>query len=439
MRWAIVVGCCMVSLAAGAETLMLKGSNTLGEKLGPALAEAFLLQRGCTSVSKKTIELDHVVLTGDAACDQLTVDIEARGTSTGFAALSEKTADLAMASRPVNAAELRTLPALQDVTLEQVVALDGLAIIVAPGNPMRSLTLQQVQQIFNGEINSLAAVGGPSGPLNRYARDDRSGTFDTFKSLVLGTTPLSSTNTLRYESSNQLADAVARDPNGIGFVTLAAIGSAKALAISSGKTAAVAPSDFSIATEDYLLSRRLYFYHLPDTTKLARDFVAFTRTDKATQLVDAAHFISLNVRQKVPQLPAGSPDEYLELTRGLARLSLNFRFADGMSLLDSKSLADLDRLARFLKSQAQKPPVVLIGFSDAVESAPYLSMVLSTDRADYVAQRLGVTGVIVNKARGLGAVAPLANNDTLLGRQKNRRVEVWIGSSNVPAAAGSAP
>ena len=424
-----------------ADTLRLKGSNTLGARLAPALAEAFLRQRGCGQITRERSAAQSIVIRGDGACAELTVDIDARGTATGFIGLSDKTAELAMASRPINAAELALLPDLANPGMEQVVALDGLAIIVASSSPLRELKLEEVRALFLGEVDSLAKFGGPSGPLKRYVRDDKSGTFDTFKHLVLRDRAIAGTNTLTYESSEQLAAAVARDPNGIGFVGLAAIGAARALKISGTATEALAPNEFSVATEDYLLSRRIYLYHLPDAPKIALDFIAFSRSAAASKIIDSEHFVALNVRQFNPRLPADSPSEYLELTNGLARLSLNFRFADGLSLLDSKSLSDLGRLAAYLQAQPAKTKVVLIGFSDSSESLPYMSLALSTDRVDYVAQRLAGAGVAINKARGLGAAAPLADNQTALGREKNRRVEVWIevGAARSTATSSSRP
>ena len=415
----------LLAIDASAETLSIKGSNTLGAHLTPALAEKFLESRGCKTVSRLRKGVDHVLVKGDSTCAGLGIDIEARGTASGFAALNTGSAQLAMASRPVNAAEQAQLPALSDPEMEQVIALDGLAIIVAPSNPLRSLSLAQVRDLFIGESNSLAAVGGPAGPVKRYTRDNASGTFDTFKHLVLADAKLAA-DSQRFESSEELVNAVMRDPQGIGFVGLAAVGDARALRISGSDTDAMAPSEFSVATEDYLLSRRLYLYHLPDASALTLAFIDFTRSSAAMALIEREHFVAPSVRAFTPRLARTLPAEYLALTQGMARLSLNFRFADGVSLLDSKSLADLERLSGWFRAQAQKPTIVLIGFSDGNESLPYLSMALSTDRVDYVAQRLNVAGVVVNKARGLGSVVPLADNAGGLGRQKNRRVEVWV-------------
>lgn len=439
MRFGAFIFFSLLALNASTETLSIKGSNTIGARLTPALAEKFLLSRGCKAVSRLAQGLDHVLVKGDDSCAGLSIDIEARGTATGFAALNIGSAELAMASRPVNAAEQAQLPALKRPEMEQVIALDGLAIIVAPSNPLRSLSLIQVRDLFIGESNSLAAVGGPAGPVKRYTRDDASGTFDTFKHLVLADAKLAA-DSRRFESSEELVKAVMSDPQGIGFVGLAAIGGARALRISGSDTEAMAPSEFSVATEDYLLSRRLYLYHLPDASELTLAFIEFTRSSAAMVLIEREHFVSPSVRMFSPRLASTLPADYLALTHGMARLSLNFRFADGMSLLDSKALADLERLSGWLKAQAKKPTIVLIGFSDGNESVPYLSMALSTDRVDYVAQRLNGAGVVVNKARGLGSVVPLADNASGLGRQKNRRVEVWV-STTAPAtqAATRAP
>ena len=69
--------------------------------------------------------------------------------------------------------------------VENVIALDGLAIVVNKDNPVQALTLDQIAEIFSGQITNWERVGGPSAPISLYARDAKSGTFDTFKNLVL--------------------------------------------------------------------------------------------------------------------------------------------------------------------------------------------------------------------------------------------------------------
>ena len=68
----------------------------------------------------------------------------------------------------------------------------------------------------------------------------------------------------------------------------------------------------------------------------------------------------------------------------------------------------------------------LIGFSDAKEVSPIDAILLSNDRADFIAQQLNRAGAAVRRVRGMADAAPVASNDDERGRSRNRRVEVWV-------------
>ena len=112
-----------------AERLVIKGSDTLGAKLVPQLAEQF--------------KAEHA----DA-----TFDIAAEGSTTGFAALIDGTAQIGMSSRPAKPAETAAASAKGVTLKETTVAYDGVAVIVNAANPVKGLTKKQVEQIFTGEV-----------------------------------------------------------------------------------------------------------------------------------------------------------------------------------------------------------------------------------------------------------------------------------------------
>lgn len=185
------------------------------------------------------------------ASDGVGVELHSHGSSTGFTDLLAGRADLAMSSRPITDEERQRLGEVREI----VIALDGLAIIVRPSNALAQIKLRELRRVFAGEINDWSQLGGRPGRIALHARDDRSGTYDTFRSLVLGSAPLSR-QAQRYESTEALAAAVARDPNAIGFVGLAGV---RALAVADGAQAR-APSAREVAVENYALARRLFLY-----------------------------------------------------------------------------------------------------------------------------------------------------------------------------------
>ncbi len=410
--------------------LSLHGSNTVGQKLVPALAIDWAEGEGWVVVSNELVAANERVIALKRGERSANILVQAHGTSTGLQALLDGTADLWMASRPVQPAEVKQNEAvigrLDGPEQEHVIALDGLAIIVHPDSPLRQLELGQVRAIFNGKTRDWSALGLPSGAIRRYARDDKSGTFDTFKSLVLLGDALSA-DALRFESTEELAERVAADPGAIGFVGLAGVGKARALALSTADAHAMLPQALSVATEDYALSRRLFLYSSRQPSAAAGAFVEFARSAAGQAIADRIGFVGQTMSLHPAQPHAAGPDEYRELTKGALRLSANLRFGNGLSYLDSKAVRDLDRIAGFLRPFPRgSHEIVLIGFSDRREHNPVLALHMSNDRADFVATELARRGIPVHRSRGLGQRLPVADNDNEVGRSKNRRVEIWV-------------
>ena len=183
------------------------GSNTIGAELGPALAEAFLQKEtGATAVRKHLAEDEMRVESRTNDGEIEAIEIHAHGSSTAFHDLANGACDVGMSSRRIRPDEITALAPLgpmASAASEHVIALDGIAVLVNPANPVDRLTKQQLAKIYDGDTTRWADVGGGGGTIALYARDDRSGTYDTFKSLVLGGRALAAghTGTSRATSS----------------------------------------------------------------------------------------------------------------------------------------------------------------------------------------------------------------------------------------------
>ena len=407
--------------------LCLSGSNTVGQKLAPALVRAWAAAQGWTVQREGQPAVDETRLTLDTPRGPLVVDVLAHGTSTGFAALRDGRCDLWMASRAVRADEVRAAAAIGPLYEEgqaHVLALDGLAVIVHPQNPVAALSVAEVRDVFAGRIRDWSRLGGAPGLIALHARDDRSGTYDTFRALVMGDAPLSA-SAARYESTDALSAEVAADPRAIGFVGLAGVGRTRALPLSERETRPMAPTPLAVATEDYVLARRLFLYSAARPRAEARAFVDFALGPGGQAVVEAVGFVPQDVRALAQ--PAPDNADYRALVAGARRLNVNFRFGEGAAVLDTKALADIERIARFMRRPEQAGhELLLIGFADRSELTPYLALSLSNDRVDLVAAALREAGLRVARQRGLGQIAPVASNDSAEGRLRNRRVEVWI-------------
>ena len=309
---------------------------------------------------------------------------------------------------------------------EHVIGLDGIAVIVNADNPIESLTRDQIAGIFAGTFTNWEQVSGSGGTIHVYARNSKSGTFDTFQNLVLGSRSLVATAT-RIEDSRELSDRVAADPNGIGFVGLPYIRSAKALAVSDGDAKPLLPTRLTVSTEDYLLSRRLYLY-TPERSSnpLIPKFLTFALSRNGQQAVANNGFVPLIVQAESVAAPVDAPLRYQRLTAGAERLSLDFRFRSDSADLDNKAIADLDRVIASLDElRLSAQNVMLIGFADGTGDGES-NITLSEERAHTVAEQFAPRGLTPAVVTGFGSALPVASNATEDGRQKNRRVEIWV-------------
>jgi len=409
--------------------LRLSGSNTIGDGLAPALAEEFLKQQGATEV--KTLpgdRDDEVFVRGVLPGDRTPklIEIHAHGSDTAFEDLANGRADIGMASRKIKAEDAAQLVSLGDMTspeCEHILGLDGIAVIVSRKNPVRTLAKDQIAQVFQGTIGNWLQVGGSDGAIHLYARDDKSGTYDTFRTLVLGDSPLAP-SVRRVEDSRKLSDAVAQDPNGIGFIGLAFVQEARAVAVYENGATALLPTPFTVATEDYPLSRRLFLYTAAQPRReLTRKFVDFALSSMGQNVVAEIGFVGQNVSAAAAAAPTAVPEDYRRLTTGFDRLSLDFRFREGSSQLDNKAVADLARVVTFVTDlHYSGDNLVLLGFDDSKEATDNLSKA----RADAVARQFEQRGVKAATVMGFGSQIAVASNDTPEGRQKNRRVEIWL-------------
>jgi phosphate transport system substrate-binding protein len=411
--------------------LRLAGSNTIGDQLVPALAAAYLRDRGASNVYIKpgsSPEIKTVYGTLPGSILPVEINISARGSATAFTSLADSSCDIGMASRRVKPDEADKLKALGPMTgaaNEHVLGLDGIVVIVSPQNPLNEISADELARIYTG-----AETRWPNGTaISIYARDDKSGTYDTFKSLVLAGKPLSK-SAERFEDSSALSDAVAADPGGIGFIGLAFVRNAKALAVSDLGSKPLLPTSLTVATEDYVLSRRLYLYTPAQSgNPNVREFVQFALSRSGQQVVASNGFVAQTTELVAQKAAPDAPPEYRNLTATAKRLPIDFRFVNGDTQLDSRGLADLDRVVALLTQMSPaKARVLLFGFADS-GGRETANAQISRKRANAVSEALSRRGVTPAVAEGFGSALPVASNQTPDGREKNRRVEIWIAGA----------
>ncbi len=435
--WRIALGSCLLlwtTLGQASEELLfrIQGSNTIGARLAPELAAAYLKQSGLDDLRIDSVAENETRVRGfDQTRQQWkAIHISAHGSSSAFRGLLEGSAELGAASRPIKDSEHELLAASGDMrsaVAELVVGIVGIAVIVHPRNPISQLTTEQIAQLFSGRIANWSALGGMDLPVTLYARDEQSGTWDTFRNLVLGKQYPLAKSAARFESNEVLSNRVADDLGAIGFVSLNTIGKSKALAVAAGQTEALTPSFLTVATEDYPLARRLFLYRKPNLVHAEVDrFLDFTRSRAGQDVVARVGYVEQNIRALEARLDSSVSEGYRELVDGHQRLSVNFRFSNGKAALDNKALADLERLAQYQLADPGRE-LILIGFGEDRKGARFAEL-LSELRAKVVRRALIRGGVDRDRIRsvGQGAYRPVQGGDDLIAQVRNRRVEVWL-------------
>ncbi|MBS0237240.1 MAG: substrate-binding domain-containing protein [Proteobacteria bacterium] len=440
---------------AGPLSISISGSNTIGNQLMPNLIEAYAdaAKKKLTKVvSADALDVEFRV-SGQDGHDGGAIALHRHGSATAFTDLEKKAAQIGMASRPVKADEVQKLMSagmgdFRQPGSEHVLGLDGLLVLVSPQNPIISLPEDAIAKIFSGQIADWAQLGQPAGKINVYAPTKESGTFDTFDNLVLKPNKLELTPTAKRTANHaEQADWVAHDAMGIGFTGIAYQRNAKALNIVSSCGLIAQPSTFSIKTEEYPLSRRLFLYTNGEPRDpVARDLLAFAlspeaqpivkRSDFIDQIPEAASYdsqaarIAFALNAQPENFDSVLMNTFINDVKSSERLSVTFRFQSGSYQLDSKAMADAKRLVELLKTEPYKnKSVLLAGFADT-KGTFSVNQTLSRHRAKAVLEVMKAVGLLPGQGKiavkGYSELAPAACNDTADGMQLNRRVEVWV-------------
>src|SRR5438309_3739757 len=261
----------LFALAAGAlltraDTLVIKRTDTLGAKHVPQFAKEIKAQQPGTAFN-----------------------IAAEGSTTGIAAIIDGTAQIGMSSRPTKPEEISAAKAKGVNFKETIVAYDGIAAIVNAGNPVKSLTKKQVEQIFTGDVTDWSAVGGSGGKISVYTRNTSSGTYSDFKELAMKKRDYAP-GSQKMAGNEQIASEVGRNPAGIGYVGMAytKAGGVKVVSI-DGAT----PSIQSVQNHSYPYWRPTLYYTNGEPGGVAKTFVDFTLSSVGQKIVNQVGFVPI--------------------------------------------------------------------------------------------------------------------------------------------------
>ena len=280
-RWLFVLIAVAFATSAFAakdkNSIQIKGSDTM-VNLGQAWAEKYMEKN----------PTDFVAVTGG-------------GSGTGFSSLISGTCDIAMASRSIKEKEIALAKGKGINPNEIKVALDGLAVVVNPANPVSKLTLGKLAAIFTGRITNWKEVGGKDERIVVLSREVNSGTHVYFKEHVLRKNDPNSKeefapSALMLSSSQAIADEVAGNPAAVGYYGMGYISKKqKPLSIAKDeKSEYEAPTIENVINGKYPISRPLFLYTNGIPQELVKKFIDFTLSKEGQDIVLATDFVPIN-------------------------------------------------------------------------------------------------------------------------------------------------
>jgi len=257
-------------------SIQIKGSDTM-VNLGQAWAEAF-----------------------NAIHANVNVAVTGGGSGTGIAALINGTCDIAESSRAVEEKEVKAAGAEGITFNQEIVALDGIAVVVHPSNPVKNLTMDQLREVFMGNIKNWRMLGGPDIPIVLLSREVNSGTHIFFKEHVLRRGKKKgleefSPGALMMPSSYAIAEEVANNENTIGYYGMGYISSRqKVIAVAKdAQSPFVEPTLEAVRSNAYPISRPLYLYTNGAPKGVVKEFIDFAYSKEGQEIVKKIDFVPI--------------------------------------------------------------------------------------------------------------------------------------------------
>ena len=258
---------------------MVTGCGTTGDvatddPIAPEKVSGTVATDGSTSMEKVIGYLSEAYMEENA---DVKVTYNPTGSGSGIQAVQEGRCDIGLSSRNLKDEEAKDL-------VGTVVAIDGIAIIVNPENPVADLTIEQIAKLYKGEITNWKEIGGNDLPVVLIGREAASGTRDGFESIT-GTE-----DACKYSqeltSTGDVVQTVASNPNAIGYASLASVkDTVKAIDVEG-----VTPTTETIQDGTYKVQRNFIFVTKKNTelSGAAKAFFDFATSSAADKLIEEA-------------------------------------------------------------------------------------------------------------------------------------------------------
>ncbi|MEI6562789.1 MAG: phosphate ABC transporter substrate-binding protein [bacterium] len=253
------------AVAGDASSIVVDGSTTVGP-VAKAFAEYYMGKHSGVNIS-----------------------VSESGSGNGAKSLINAACDVATMSRPMKNSEKKAAQDAGVLAIEQVVALDGLAVIVNPANSRANLTIEQIRDIYTGKITNWKELGGADQKIVVISRDTNSGTYESFNTLVLKDAKLKG-GAEYVGSGGAVRQRVISTEAAIGYVGLAFTERVKVLQVNG-----IAPTPETVLAKTYPIARPLYMYTngRPKEGTALYDFVNLCKTEEGKKIIEDTGYVPL--------------------------------------------------------------------------------------------------------------------------------------------------
>lgn len=226
---------------------------------------------------------------------EVVISVQGGGSGTGIAALIDGTTDIADASRAMKPEEWKRAVENGVYPYHWYIASDGIAVVVHPTNPIGRITFAELKRIYTGEVRNWRELGGPDRPIVVVSRDTASGTFESFKELVLAGEEVRAPGALFQSSNAAVAETVGTTPGAIGYVGLGYLNPAiKAVLVARDEAGPyVEATSATVIAGTYPISRPLFMITNSFPTGVTLDFILFALSDEGQRIVQEAGYVPI--------------------------------------------------------------------------------------------------------------------------------------------------
>lgn len=211
------------------------------------------------------------------------IEVNQIGSSAGITNAISGVSQIGMASRDLK-------PEEKDSNLQElIIAYDGIVVVTHPSNPVKNLTMEQVKQIFTGEVTNWKEVGGKDMEIVVVSREDGSGSRDAFQEIVGYESGQLIKNAIVASGNGNIKTTVAMNKHAIGFISFEYIDES----VSTMDINGVQAKAENVLAGQYELSRPFLFVHKEDVPESAKQFMEYILTPEGQKIVESAGAIPL--------------------------------------------------------------------------------------------------------------------------------------------------